>query len=230
MKVVSVLNQKGGCGKTTISINLAHALQLSGDKVLLVDADPQASSRDWNEKNRASILPVVGMDRDTLPQDLALIGDFDWVVIDGAPRLTQLIAAAISVSDMVLIPVHPSAYDIWACVELVEMIVASQVTNKGVPQAAFVLSRKIEIAKTTQEAIEVLDNQKIPRFKSSTNQRVVYASTAGKGQTVFSTPGLRENRAAINEINAIKDEIIARLFPDSPSLSNAEGKEVTDGL
>ena len=62
MPVIAVLNQKGGAGKTTIAVNLAHALQSNGSKVLLVDSDPQGSARDWNEANEGEILPVVGLD------------------------------------------------------------------------------------------------------------------------------------------------------------------------
>jgi chromosome partitioning protein len=47
MKVIAVLNQKGGSGKTTIATHLARALQLDGASVLLVDSDPQGSARDW---------------------------------------------------------------------------------------------------------------------------------------------------------------------------------------
>jgi chromosome partitioning protein len=64
--VIAVLNQKGGSGKTTIATNLAHALQRDGYKVLLVDSDPQGSTRDWNEANGGNIIPVVGLDRETL--------------------------------------------------------------------------------------------------------------------------------------------------------------------
>ena len=74
-KVVAVLNQKGGSGKTTIATNLAHALMLKGERVLLVDSDPQGSARDWHEANDASLYPVVGLDRETLPKDLAAIGE-----------------------------------------------------------------------------------------------------------------------------------------------------------
>lgn len=217
MKIVSVLNQKGGAGKTTISINLAHALQLDGERVLLVDADPQASSRDWNDKSDASILPVVGMDRETLPKDLTLIGDFDWVIIDGAPRLKKLIAAAVSVSSLILIPVHPSPYDIWACEELVEMIKASQITNKGRPKAAFVISRKIQNTKLSNDVVEVLKEHEIPIFQNSTTQRVVYPTSASEGKTVFSA----DNPAAIKEIIGIKDEL-KKLLSSNPINTSKE--------
>ena len=67
-KVISVLNQKGGAGKTTIATNLAHALLLDHYKVLLVDSDPQGSLRDWNESNGGELIPVIGLDRETLPK------------------------------------------------------------------------------------------------------------------------------------------------------------------
>ena len=70
--IISVLNQKGGSGKTTISSNLAHAIALDGHKVLLVDSDPQGSLRDWNEANGEELLPVVGLDREILPTSLSL--------------------------------------------------------------------------------------------------------------------------------------------------------------
>ena len=71
--VISVLNQKGGAGKTTIAINLAHALFLDECKVLLVDSDPQGSLRNWNKFNGGELIPVIGLDRQTLPKDLKAV-------------------------------------------------------------------------------------------------------------------------------------------------------------
>ena len=63
MKVIAVLNQKGGSGKTTIATHLARALQLDGADVLLVDSDPQGSARDWAAVREDQPVPVVGIDR-----------------------------------------------------------------------------------------------------------------------------------------------------------------------
>ena len=70
-----------------MAINLAHALQEDGETVLLVDADPQGSARDWHEANGGEVLDVVGLDRETLARDLKVVGEYDWVLIDGAPQI-----------------------------------------------------------------------------------------------------------------------------------------------
>lgn len=109
MKVIAVLNQKGGSGKTTIATHLARALQLDGADVLLVDSDPQGSARDWAAVREDQPVPVVGIDRPTIERDLKSVARKDYVVIDGAPQA----------ADFVLIPVQPSPYDIWATADLV---------------------------------------------------------------------------------------------------------------
>ena len=113
--IISVLNQKGGVGKTTLTNNIGMAFHNLGKEVLLVDSDPQGSLRDWNEANDASILPVIGLDRETLPNDLkAVQKGYDIIIIDGAPQSTKLASAGVKCADIVLIPVTPSPYDVWA--------------------------------------------------------------------------------------------------------------------
>ena len=80
MKVIAVLNQKGGSGKTTIATHLARALQLDGNDVLLVDSDPQGSARDWAAVREDHPLTVVGIDRPTIDRDLKNIATKDFVV------------------------------------------------------------------------------------------------------------------------------------------------------
>ncbi|CAN5796454.1 ParA family partition ATPase [soil metagenome] len=203
-KVIAVLNQKGGSGKTTIATNLACALQADGLAVLLVDADPQGSARDWNEANEASLIPVVGLDRETLPKDLKAVWDsYDWVVIDGAPQIARLAAAAVRAADLVLIPVQPSPYDIWACADLIDIVEARKEVTGGVPKAAFLVSRAIKNTKLSGEVALALEEYGMPVLKNGTTQRVAYPTTAAEGRTVIDHPGSE----AAREINAIKDEV-----------------------
>jgi len=154
---ISILNQKGGSGKTTLATNIASGLTCIGGRVLLVDTDPQGSARDWRAANENGGLPVIGLDRPSLSKDLRDFSKpYDIVVIDGAPQLKEMAAAAIKISDAILIPVQPSPYDIWATADLVELIKARQEITDGKTQAAFIVSRAIQNTKLSNEVFEAL--------------------------------------------------------------------------
>ncbi len=126
--IIGVLNQKGGADKTTIAVNLAAVCARVGHKVLLVDADPQGSALVWSSAREADpIFTVVGMAKPTLHRDLPeLAAKYNAVLIDGAPRTSELDRAAILASDLVMIPVQPSPYDVWATAESVRPIAEAQ--------------------------------------------------------------------------------------------------------
>ncbi|MEE2732956.1 MAG: ParA family partition ATPase [Pseudomonadota bacterium] len=202
---ISVLNQKGGSGKTTLATNIASGLARAGGKVLLVDSDPQGSARDWRAANENSPIPVIGLDRPTLANDLKDFSQqYDIVVIDGAPQLKDLAASAIRVSDAILIPVQPSPYDIWATADLVELIKARQEITDGRTQAAFLVSRAIQNTRLSSEVIEALKHYSLPVFKSMTYQRVVYAVSASNGLSVYDA----EDEKAKHEMQYIVEELM----------------------
>ena len=135
MAVVSILSQKGGTGKSTLALNLAAAFAGQGQSVLLFDSDSQASCRVWASRSGPDGPP--GIDVRELGQDAvfaevrAAAAEHDWVVIDGPPRLTSIIADAIRVADLVVIPATPGPFDLWACPQLVAAVKASQTANGG---------------------------------------------------------------------------------------------------
>lgn len=206
VKIIAILNQKGGVGKTTISTNLAVALHKDKYKILLVDSDPQGSARDWNEANEGKLINVVGLDRETLAKDIEGIkNNHDIIIIDGAPQSSKLAGAAIKAADLVIIPVTPSPYDVWACSDLVEIIQARQEVMNNKPPCYFFISRARKGTNLSVEVEQALSGYEIPILSSRTMHREIYAKTASDGLTVHSDPKAIE---AINEITAFKDEIL----------------------
>ena len=205
MKVIAVLNQKGGSGKTTIATHLARALQLSGADVLLVDSDPQGSARDWAAVRDDQPLTVVGIDRPTIDRDVKNVArKVDFVVIDGAPQAADLAVSAIKAADFILIPVQPSPYDIWAAADLIELVKQRIEVTDGRLQAAFVVSRAIKGTRIGGEITEALAGYDLPILDSRITQRVSYPGTAAAGTTVLET---EPDGDAAAEVMALANEI-----------------------
>ena len=208
MRVIAVLNQKGGSGKTTIATHLARALQLQGHKVLLIDSDPQGSARDWAAVDEQQPLAVVGIDRPTIERDLKSIAPHDYVVIDGAPQAADLAMSAIKASNLVLIPVQPSPYDIWAASDLVDLVKQRIEVTDGALRAAFVVSRHIAGTKLGGEIADALEGYGLPVLTTKIGQRVAFPGTAAKGTTVLDT---EPSSDAAAEIRALAEEVVALL-------------------
>lgn len=205
MKVIAVLNQKGGSGKTTIATHLARALQLQGSSVLLVDSDKQGSARDWSAVNESNPVTVIGLDRPTLDRDLKNISDKDFVVIDGSPQATDLAVSAIKAADFVLIPVQPSPYDIWATSDLVDLVKQRIEMTDNKLKSAFVVSRAIKNTKIGSEVSEVLIEYGLPVLNAKIVQRIAYPNSAAIGKTVFETES--KSSDAVAEMNALATEV-----------------------
>lgn len=210
MKVIAVLNQKGGSGKTTVATHLARALQLEGHDVLLVDSDPQGSARDWAAVREDQPLTVVGIDRPTIDRDVKNVArKVDFVVIDGAPQAADLAVSAIKAADFVLIPVQPSPYDIWATADLVDLIKQRIAVTDGKLQAAFVVSRAIKGTRIGVEVTEALAGYELPILNSRITQRVLYPVTAAAGTTVLEA---EPDSDAAAEIRSLAKEIEQKLI------------------
>ena len=184
--IIGVLSQKGGVGKTTVALNLAAAIATSGSRVLVVDADPQGSALAWSSAREAEpLFSVVGMAKPTLHRELPnLAANYHFIVIDGAPRVNDLARSAILASNLVLIPVQPSPYDIWASSETVRLIREARQINATL-EAAFLINRKIARSAIGRDAAAALAQfEDIPVLEVHLSQRVLYAESAAKGLTV----------------------------------------------
>ena len=204
--IVGVLNQKGGVGKTTLSVNLAAALARDGSRVLLIDADPQGSALDWAAAREGEpLFSVVGLPRATVHREIGTIGKgYDHIIIDGPPRVTDLARSAIMASDVVVIPVQPSPYDVWAADEVVKLIDEACVYKENL-KSCFVVNRKIANTAIGRDVREALSAYPVPVLASALAQRVVFAEAAAQGRAVHE---LDPEGVAAVEVRAVLTDLM----------------------
>ena len=203
--IITLSSLKGGTGKTSLSVHLAHAITLAGKRVILIDADPQASASDWAAaRDDSPPFPVIGMARDTLHRDLAAVtADYDHAVIDTPPRVSALARSAILAADLVLIPVQPSSYDVWAAAETVKLIEEAQQFKPDI-KAAFVVNRRIVNTSLGGEVAAALADYSPPVLDATIAQRIGFAE-ASAGYTVLEDS---PKSAAANEVRSLADNVL----------------------
>jgi len=203
--IIAVLNQKGGVGKTTIALHVSAALAEGGRKVMLIDADPQGSALDWAAARTGEPpFAVVGLPRPNLHKEVPRhAASYDDVVIDGPPRVNELARSALLAADAVLVPVQPSPYDVWAAREIVALLREAHVFKES-QIARFVINRKIVNTAIGRDVVEALSGFDLPVLPTALLQRVVFAESAARGQTVLETDpagaAAREVRAVCREL------------------------------
>ena len=206
--IISFLNQKGGVGKTTLAVHFAMGLSIAGAKVLLIDADPQGSALDWaGSREGDAPFPVIGLPKPSLHRETPKhIPNYDYIVIDGPPRVNELARSAIMASDLVLVPVQPSPYDVWAAKEIIDLL-AEASSFKEKLKAAFVINRKIVNTAIGRDVADSLAEYPIPVLNSQVCQRVSFAESAAQGLTVLEIDpggtGSQEIKSLITEVKKL---------------------------
>ena len=212
--IISLLNQKGGVGKTTLSTHIASTLALGGKRVLLIDGDVQGSALDWAASRKADTLfNVVGIAKNTIHKEIpSLAKGYDYVIIDGPPRVYDVAKSAIAASDLVLIPVQPSPYDVWAAKEVVDLVNEVKDTINSYRgykkiEAAFLINRVIPNTVISRDVKDALVQYNISVLDNYVHQRVSYAETAAIGTSVVEQD---PESSAGKEITTLVKEIIKR--------------------
>lgn len=206
MKIIALMNEKGGTGKSTIASNLATALHRRGKRVVLVDSDPQGTARDWRAASpeNADLPPVVALDR---PQMLSAIPALaaDYVVIDTPAKAETMAAGVIRMAHMALVVIQPSGADIWASAATVKLI-RSKLDVGGNIDAAFLVNRVKAGTKLAKLVIDGDWNEyQLDQLTATIGDRTAYAQALTDGASVYDLA----NSDAHADINAVLAELEA---------------------
>lgn len=208
MPVIAFLNQKGGVGKTTLSIHIAAELAATV-RVLLIDADPQGSALDWSaQRDQKPLFNVVGLPKPILHREIAALANgYDWVIIVGPPRVNELARSAIAASDLVLIPVQPSPFDVWAAKDIIDIVREFSIPKPNL-KTRFIVNRLFSNTMLGAEVKEALSSFDVEVLANAICNRTEYAKAARVGLTALET---EPNGQAAREVRALTAEISALL-------------------
>lgn len=208
MNVISVVNQKGGVGKSTIACNLAVCAVKDGKKTLLIDADPQGSSLSFRAIREKDDLKAIQITKPTIHKDIGDFTNFDLIIVDAGGRDNAVFRSAITSAayGLLLIPVLPSQYDIWAAEDTFKVlndarafvdINAYTVFNQIIPNT--------NVSKEAKDALEdLIKENNIKLLNAFLCSRVDYKNSIGHGLAVTE---YNPKGKASDEINNLYAEI-----------------------
>lgn len=206
-RIITIAQQKGGAGKTTLAAHLALAWAGSC-RVAVIDIDPQASLATWFRLRRerlGALAPGI---------EVAALGGWrvaaeverqarshDVVVIDTAPHAETEARIAIRAASLVLVPVQPSPMDVWATRPTLELARQERVPS------LLVLNRVPSRARLTETMEGELAALGAPRAQTEIGNRVAFAAALAEGKSILeAAPGSR----AADEITALAREVLSR--------------------
>ena len=208
-KVITISQQKGGTGKTTLAVHLAMAfIKYHNLKVAIIDTDPQGSLGKWfmirSEKNisNENLTFKTASLWGAQYESKTLKNDHDIVVIDTPPKIESDARPAIEAADLVIIPMAASHVDFWATGAIVEI---AKKANKKILVQINRSSQRSKLINKTNEFIKSLD---LSSTKTIIGNRQIYTSAMGEGETAVEK---QKKGAAVEEIKNLSEQILLEL-------------------
>lgn len=210
--IIGMVSQKGGPGKTTVTVNLAAELARRGADVMLVDADHGiASASNWvADRAENPALPVVHSIQKQGNVRAALIDldkRYDYVLVDVAGRDSQEMRTAMTAAHLLVVPMRPSQLDLDTIPRLLELIEAGRDLNPGLLVAGL-LSQVPTNASATEDAEArgfLADYPQIPLLQTMIRERKVYRDCMGEGKGVIEM----KNAKAKAEVQVLVEELLS---------------------
>lgn len=186
MRAVLVANPKGGCGKTTLAINLAAGLAYRDSKVVMWDLDRQKSSLEWLALRPATLPDIASLDRKHDPDDIPR--KTDWLVIDSPAGLHgKNLAYAIKPVSHVLVPLQPSLFDMAATRDFLAVLQEEKKARKHRNFIGIVAMRvdpRTRAAATLQDFLGQFELPVVAHIRDTQQ----YANAAFNGKSIFDLP------------------------------------------
>jgi len=205
MPVIALVGNKGGAGKTTLTVNLAVGLMQSS-RVVILDTDPQGSSAQWRAIAEDDAIPnVVAATENLAEQVKALTAENDYVVVDCPPYVqASQTLSILRVSDLALIPVQPSPFDLWASIHIEEAVTEARQQNPAL-KAVLVINQLEPRTTLSQLMREALVEIEVPVAETAIRRRAIYRASALEGRSVYAMG--KRGKDAANELDDLIQEI-----------------------
>jgi chromosome partitioning protein len=193
-KIIAIVNQKGGAGKTTTAVHLAYWLSQRGT-VLVIDADAQQSSSTWLEELNLPCEIINEPDElfDRLPE-LALQHDF--IIVDGAASFSETTRVILSRADMALIPCKPAGLDMHSTNRVIRLTRQAIDLRGGLPKAALFLNQAKKGTVLLREAKTALSKTGVDLLDTVIYDRSIITDAPSQGQVVWQMSGTSAKQAA----------------------------------
>jgi len=206
MPIIAIVGNKGGAGKTTLSVNLAAGIS-NQSSIAVIDADPQGSSLQWRAIAGDNVhFPVYAPTFSLKQQAESYSSKNDFVLIDCPPSVkSPQSISVLEFADIAIIPVQPSPMDLWATVHIERAISEARETNPEL--RALLVINQLESRTTLSKLVrEVLNEIALPVADTAIRRRAIYRNSALEGKSVYGVG--KRGADAVEELNSLIQEVV----------------------